>query len=1034
MNINTLDFISAQAFTPEKEAVEQLLNRIHPLDNLEVEIIAHATSMVEKARARGLGVGVEAFLQQYGLDTVEGIALMCLAEALLRIPDTETANRLIRDKFEGAHWENYVGNSESLFVNASSWGLMLTGKVINMPAEHPASVFARMVGKCGEPVIREALKHSMKFIGSQFVLGETIEEALANARKFAKQGYCFSYDILGEGARSDAQALGYVQAYHHAIGLIADHAKNMGLFEAPSISVKLSALHPRYSYTQKDRVLNALLPRLKAILLAAKAAGITVSLDAEEATRLDIELLLFETIFCDPEFAGWNGLGFVVQAYQKRAPYVIEWLAALAKRENKILPIRLVKGAYWDSEIKWSQVMGLPGYPVFTRKEYTDLSYLACADLLLANAQQFYPQFATHNARTIASIQALARHYHVGKDAFEFQRLHGMGENIHGLLVKDYASRVYAPVGAHKDLLAYLIRRLLENGANTSFVNLLMDKSISTAALLANPVTQTREVDAMPNPHIPLPNAIYASARKNSAGVDPGNVSQMHALKAALAPYDRKEWKASSLVAVADAHSEPAESTFNPAKRDEKVGECTPLPQSMIEAVVLAGRKGVAEWAKLSVSARADIMRRVADGLEENAAEFIALCTREAGKTVLDGIAEVREAADFCRYYAAEAARVLGSQTLQGPTGESNVLEFHPRGVFVCISPWNFPLAIFMGQVVAALMGGNAVIAKPAEQTPLIAYRAVELMHAAGIPKAALQLVIGAGETIGAALISNTNIAGVVFTGSGETARRIQHSLSSKTGPIVPFIAETGGQNCMVVDSSALLEQAVDDVVLSAFGSAGQRCSALRVLFVQEDIADALLEILRGAMAELKLGDPAELATDIGPVIDEEARTGLLGHIERMKKEAKTVATAPLSEILTHEGTFVAPVAFEITSLDMLTREIFGPVLHIIRFKATELHALPAQINASGYGLTFGIHSRIEDHVQFFTRELKAGNIYVNRSMIGATVGVQPFGGEGLSGTGPKAGGPLYLLRFVTERTVTINVAAIGGNVSLLSA
>ncbi len=1017
--------ISAKIWLDETEAVKRLQAHLAPVQAMEPEIRKHAASLVTTLREKGTGSGVEAFLHEYGLDTREGVAIMCLAEALLRIPDAETADRLIRDKFEHAEWDHHLGGSDSLFVNASSWGLLLTGKVVNLGAdthERPANILGRMVGKFGEPVIREALKRGMRFIGGQFVMGETIKEALSNAKSHTRKGYRLSYDILGEGARSDAQAQHYVQAYREAIDLIGEQAKGMGLFEAPSISVKLSALHPRYSMAQEKRVMEELKPRLLEILKRAKERGLTVAIDAEEATRLDIELKLFADVFADPAFAGWEGLGFVVQAYQKRAFYLIDFLVALSRAHGRRIPLRLVKGAYWDSEIKWSQVLGLPGYPVFTRKEHTDVSYLACADKMLAAIDCFYPQFATHNARTIATVKALAKRYGAKPGSFELQRLHGMGEKLHDLVVDETPSRIYAPVGQHKDLLAYLIRRLLENGANTSFVNLLMDKERPLDEIIADPLAVTAAVHASPNPQIPLPRKIYGQTRLNSEGIDLGSLAHWEKLSASMQPFTAQQWSAGK---GADVHE--------PAERTRKVGTVSNTTPEQLETAIKSARAAFPAWAATPVEKRAAILEKLADSLEEHRAEFMVLLAREAGKTLMDGNAEVREAADFCRYYAWQARKIMAPETLAGPTGESNRLFLYPRGVFACISPWNFPLAIFAGQVTAALATGNCVLAKPAGQTPLVAARAVELMHAAGIPKDAVQLLPGSGSAVGAPLAADERIDGVVFTGSVETAQRISRSLANRKGAIVPLIAETGGQNCMVVDSSALLEQAVDDITLSAFGSAGQRCSALRVLYVQEDVADDLLTLLAGAMQELKMGYPLELATDIGPVIDEAARDMLLAHIEKMKKSARLIASVPLPDALKAKGLYVAPHAFEIKNIRELAGEVFGPVLHVIRFKADEMQRVAGDINSTGFGLTFGMHSRIEDNVDFFMQRIRTGNLYINRSMIGATVGVQPFGGEGLSGTGPKAGGPHYLLRFVTERTQTVNTAAIGGNLALLS-
>jgi len=1019
--------ISARACMDEQAAVRHLLAQVAHLRDLEPKIHAEAVHLAGTLREQGPGTGVEAFLYEYGLDTREGVAIMCLAEALLRIPDAETADRLIRGTFEHTEWNHHLGGSDSLFVNASSWGLLLTGKVVHLGAdanEHPAHLLKKLAAKVGDPVIREALKAGMRFIGGQFVMGEDIHQALIHSKSFARQGYRFSFDMLGEGARSEAQAKAYVESYREAIAAMGQHAKGKPLLEAPGISVKLSALHARYQLAQADRVMAELLPRLKQILLQAMRANITVAIDAEEATRLDIEMQLFARIFADPDFAQWEGLGFVVQAYQKRAFYALDFLAALAKQYKRRMPLRLVKGAYWDSEIKWAQIAGLGSYPVFTRKEHTDVSYLACADKILCNLDCFYPQFATHNARTIATIITLAEHYGLPtperspgfaqagarEGTFEIQRLHGMGEKLHGLLLPRLPSRIYAPVGRHKDLLAYLIRRLLENGANTSFINLLMDANRPIEELIADPVLAAQARDGAPNPQIPLPPALY-DTRKNSGGMDFGNLAEVEALARAMQPF-----VALPLAPVTDA---------------------TP---PMVEEALKVARAAFPVWENIPVTERYALLEKAADALEAHRPELMALLAREAGKTLPDALSEVREAADFCRYYALHARRLMGEERLTGPTGESNTLSLHPRGVFACISPWNFPLAIFTGQITAALATGNCVVAKPAEQTPRIAARAVELLHQAGIPRHVLQLLPGSGEAVGAKLVADPRIDGVVFTGGTDTAQKIAQSLSERKGPLVPLIAETGGQNCMVVDSSALIEQAVDDIVLSAFGSAGQRCSCLRVLFVQEEVADSLLELLAGAMQELRLGDPLLLSTDIGSVIDKDAHTMLQAHITAMKKSVRFIAATPAPHLTSPRlreeeggGNFVAPHAFEIPHIGVLQKEVFGPVLHIIRFRAGAMQEVADAINGTGYGLTFGIHSRIDDNVRFFTSRIRAGNIYVNRSMIGATVGVQPFGGEGLSGTGPKAGGPHYLLRFVLERTRTINTAAIGGNLQLLS-
>lgn len=996
-----LSDISKIAFMDEDEAVKTLLERVAPLAYLEEDIFKRASSWTKQIRAAHGKHGVEEFLKTYSLNTSEGVALMCLAESLLRIPDAATADALIHSTFEGRHWENYIAGSESWVTSVSSWGLLLTGKIVdfgNDAHKGIAYTLKNLMARVGEPLIREALKQAMKFIGGQFVLAETIEDAFSHSEPYTDKGYSFSYDMLGEGARSDYQAKNYARSYLNAIEQIGNNSdKSKALFAASGISVKLSALHPRYHLTKRERVMQELLPRLKTIVLRAKEVGIAVAIDAEESSRLDIELMIFEELLKDPELAGWNGLGFVLQAYQKRAFYIIDWLAQQAKLHGRVIPLRLVKGAYWDSEIKWAQLLGLPSYPVFTRKEHTDLSYFACADKILTNREYFYPQFATHNARTAASIIALAEKYGWEKGSFEFQRLYGMGEALHDILVKDWPSRIYAPIGKHKDLLAYLIRRLLENGANSSVVHLLADNNKSDGEILADPVVASGKILG---PAIPLPENLYGS-RKNSAGIDLGSDAQLKEMLAGVSAFAAK--------------------TISPARDADK---------KALESASGSAKKSFSEWAATATDERANIMERAADLIEENAHELIALCVREARKTLLDSVAEIREAADFCRYYAQQARVISKPEVMAGPVGESNVLSLQPRGIFACVSPWNFPLAIFMGQVAAALVTGNCVIAKPAEQTPAIAARAVEILYEAGIPKGVLHLLPGSGETIGAALVADKNIAGVVFTGSVATAQYIALSLAQRGDAIIPFIAETGGQNCMVVDSSALLEQAVDDIIISAFGSAGQRCSSLRVLYVQEDIAGELINLLAGALQELKIGDPGELDTDIGPVIDAQAHTMLTEHIETMKKSAKLQAVTPLPVGL--NGFFVAPHAFEIKDISELKREIFGPVLHIIRFKSGELTKVAEAVNSTGYGLTFGIHSRINDHVNLLVSRVRAGNIYVNRSMIGATVGVQPFGGVGLSGTGPKAGGPHYLLRFLNEQTTTINSAAIGGNVALL--
>ena len=987
--------ISRRALLDETEAVQGLLARTEKLLAKDGAVRLRAAGFITHQRSEGAGSAVEAFLQSYGLSTREGIAMLCLAEALLRIPDATTADGLIDDTFATGNWKQHLGQSDSTLVNASTWALMLTGGVLNLDrGDSLISLFGQLIKRSGEPVIRTSLRAAMKFLGGQFVMGEDISDALKNARADGRKGYVFSYDILGEGARTDGQAQDYIAAYMDAIAKIAAEEKQTELFARAGISVKLSALHPRYSAAQHGRVMAELLPRLKQIVAHAKAHNIAVSLDAEEANRLELQLEIYHALLTDPDFAGWEGIGFVLQAYQKRAVFVAEALRDLAVSLNRRIPVRLVKGAYWDSEVKHAQVMGLDGYPTFTRKEYTDLSYLACAQELLKAPLHIYPQFATHNALTVATIMELA-----GEQPFEFQRLHGMGESLHDQIVDKHRVRIYAPVGAHKDLLAYLIRRLLENGANTSFVHLLLDQSTPVDTLTQSPIQLAQALSAAPNAEIPLPRHLYGAGRLNSYGLDFGYEAQR-------VPF---------LAAVSEALK-------------QKLVTPTATPIHNVAALVTRAHRAFHMWDRTPVAERAAILTRAADMLEERHASFIALCVAEGKKTYADSIAEVREAVDFLRYYAEEAKTLFAPKPLRGPTGESNVLSLHGRGVFACISPWNFPLAIFIGQAAAALVAGNGVVAKPAEQTPAIAAAAVALLHEAGVPADVLQLAIGEGD-VGAALVEAPHIAGVCFTGSTQVAKLINRALAMKDGPIVPLIAETGGLNAMIVDSSALLEVAVDDIIISAFGSAGQRCSALRAVFVQEEIARPLRELLEGAMNELKIGDSRELSTDIPAVIDREAQQMLLAHCKALSGSARHMHKLDAPE----GDTYVAPHVFGLQRIEEIGGEKFGPILHFFSYKAKELPALLQRIADTGYGLTFGLETRLRSTMEEVLAAMPVGNRYVNRSMIGAVVGVQPFGGEGLSGTGPKAGGPHYLLRFVAERTTTINTAAIGGNIELLA-
>ncbi len=1012
---------------------------------------ATAADLVRRVRARTRTQGaVEAFMRQYDLGSEEGVLLMCVAEALLRIPDQGTADALIRDKLGDANWKRHLGQSDSVLVNASTWGLMLTGTLVDLADDTKRDVhgaFQRLVGRAGEPVIRLAVRQAMKIMGHQFVLGRTIAEALARARKGNGGAYRYSFDMLGEGALTTADALRYQEAYRaaiHAIGRSGPGGSftSTDVFAAPSISVKLSALHPRYEHAKRARVMDELAPRVLELAQLAKQYGIGFTIDAEETERLELSLDLMEANLSDASLTGWNGYGLAVQAYQKRAPQVIDYLADLARRLRRRIPVRLVKGAYWDAEIKRAQVDGQAGYPLFTRKQNTDVSYLANARRLLDAGDAVYPMFATHNAQTIAVVHQMARGLHARHD-FEFQKLHGMGDDLYAEVIPadrlDVACRVYAPVGSHEDLLPYLVRRLLENGANSSFVNRITDEDVSIDDLIRDPVEVVAAFDraqlSIPHPRIPLPIDLYRSQgqqRDNSMGINLANDDQLRELAAAINSAGAGTWSAAPLVPGAPVGSERIAVT-NPADRREVVGHWQPAGGATVERAIANAVAAQPDWDATPAGSRAAILEHAADLLEARMPAYMAMCTKEAGKTLPDGIAEVREAVDFLRYYALQAREHFAPMTLPGPTGESNSLQLAGRGVFVCISPWNFPLAIFLGQIAAALAAGNTVLAKPAEQTNLIGFAAIKLLHEAGIPQDVVQYLPGDGATVGAALTRDPRVDGVCFTGSTETARAINRALAGRqTGPIATLIAETGGQNAMIADSSSLPEQVVKDVLGSAFTSAGQRCSAARVLLVQDDIADKVIHMLAGAMAELSVGDPGLPSTDVGPVIDADAKCVLDEHAVRMRSEATFIAEAKLGANTEH-GTFFAPIAWELGSLAQLDREKFGPALHVVRWKAGQLDAVIDTINRTGYGLTLGIHSRIDATIERIVSRAKVGNIYVNRNQIGAVVGVQPFGGQGLSGTGPKAGGPHYLPRFATEKTVSINTTAAGGNASLLT-
>lgn len=1019
----------------ENECVNELIALADSSVEVSAKIHATAVDLVTRVRAKkGEQSAVESFMREYDLSSEEGVLLMCVAEALLRIPDAETADSLIRDKLGEADWQKHLGKSESLFVNAGTYGLLLTGKLVTL-ADDTVRNFGgslkRILGRSGEPVIRLAVRQAMKIMGHQFVMGRTIHEALKRAQEREHRPYRYSYDMLGESALTSADALRYQQAYKDAIAAIGASGPHADVFSAPSISVKLSALHPRYEVAKRERVMRELVPRVLELAQLAKAQAIGFCLDAEEADRLELSLDIIERVYGDPSLDGWEGFGLALQAYQKRAPRVLDLLAAMAKRVGRRMPIRLVKGAYWDSEIKRAQVDGLSGYPVFTRKPSTDVSYLACAKRMLAARELFYPMFATHNAHTIAAIV----HFAGNRADFEFQRLHGMGQQLYAEVIGqnnlNVACRVYAPVGSHEDLLPYLVRRLLENGANTSFVNRIVDETLAPDDLVDDPVQLMKRTEPKRHPRIPLPRLLYGADRINSRGLNFGSVSELGVLAAQIN---------ASPAGITAGPMVPGVSTqgalnlvLDPSDGRRQIGTWRGADAATVERALANAKAAQRGWDHTPVDERARCLERSADLLENRRAELIALLVREAGKTLADTIAEVREAADFCRYYAAQARREFTeAQALVGPTGESNHLSLHGKGVFVCISPWNFPLAIYVGQIAAALVAGNTVIAKPAEQTTLVGFVATQIMHEAGVPPAVLQFVPGIGREIGPALTSDPRVAGVAFTGSTDTARAINRALAARDAAIATLIAETGGQNALLADSSALPEQVVKDALSSAFGSAGQRCSACRVLFVQTDIADRVITLLSGAMAELTVGDPALLSTDLGPVIDERARLGLQEHAERMAREGKLICAMALDEQHRH-GTFFAPRAYEIDSLKRLPKEVFGPILHVIRYAARDLDQVIEAINATGYGLTLGIHSRIDATIEHISKNIRAGNHYVNRNMIGAVVGVQPFGGEGLSGTGPKAGGPHYLHRFASERTVTVNTAAVGGNATLLA-
>ncbi|RQO33396.1 trifunctional transcriptional regulator/proline dehydrogenase/L-glutamate gamma-semialdehyde dehydrogenase [Herminiimonas sp. KBW02] len=1004
------DAISSAYRLDEVSAVQNLLAQMQSNPALQSASQALAQQLVTAVRAkRSRASGVDALMHEFSLSSEEGIALMCLAEALLRIPDHQTADRLIANKISQGDWQRHLGTSSSLFVNAASWGLLITGKLLHSAsADGFGAALTRLINKGGEPLIRKGVDLAMRMLGSQFVAGQSIDEALENGREHEEHGYRYSYDMLGEAAITAADADAYYQSYTAAIHAIGKASGQRGIRTGPGISVKLSALHPRYARAQRTRVMQELLPRLKQLVLLARQYDIGLNIDAEEADRLELSLDLMEALAADAELAGYNGLGYVVQAYQKRCPYVIDYLTDLARRSGTKFMVRLVKGAYWDTEIKRAQVDGLSGYPVYTRKAYTDLSYLVCAQKLLAASDVIYPQFATHNALTFATIYQQAQAMQVTD--YEFQCLHGMGETLYDQIVGaehlNVPCRIYAPVGTHETLLAYLVRRLLENGANSSFVNQIVDDNISIAELLQDPVALAAQFAGQPHPALPLPADLYGTERRNSSGIDLSNEHALRALSASLSAYGKQQWHALPLTGAAIYGA--AITIRNPADHSDAVGTVAHANKHDAGQAIEYALAGMATWQAHTAGQRATILLRAADLFQQHTDEFIALAVREAGKTLSNAIGEVREAIDFLRYYSAQA---IASEAAP------------PLGVVACISPWNFPLAIFTGQLSAALAAGNVVLAKPAEQTPLIAFRAVQLLHQAGVPENALLFLPGNGETIGAQLVADARISAVVFTGSTQVAKSIHRKLNLRSiaeARDIPLIAETGGQNAMIVDSSALCEQVVRDVITSAFDSAGQRCSALRVLCLQSDIAGQTLHMLKGAMQELQINHPDRLLTDIGPVIDAEAQGHLRAYIAQ--NADKKIHELALPETAAN-GTFVAPCILEIDNIAELKREVFGPVLHVLRYQRDDLPQLVRDINATGFGLTLGIHTRIDETIDYVVRHAHVGNIYVNRNIVGAVVGVQPFGGEGLSGTGPKAGGPFYLKRLQHSSAVNIEKA-----------
>ncbi|MGN7661564.1 MAG: bifunctional proline dehydrogenase/L-glutamate gamma-semialdehyde dehydrogenase PutA [Anaplasma sp.] len=1016
----------------ERSYVRYLTEKADVPRDAKVRIYNLAKRIIEKVRASRSVNMIDAFMQEYGLSTEEGVALMCLAESLLRIPDECTVDEMIRDKIARTAWNKHIGRSPSIFVNASTLALCIGSRLLRgVDDSRWYGVLSDLLKNMGEPVIRKAALQAMSTLGRHFICGPTIEDAVS--RSHDNKWLC-TFDLLGEAARTREDSEKYFAGYMHAVEVLGASDTCEGMKHG--LSVKLSSLNPRYGFEQIDNILDDISGKLLQLCQAAKKYDVGITIDAEEARNMEVSLIILDKVFLDKSLDGWEGFGCVQQVYQKRALVALDFLEDVSIRASRRITVRLVKGAYWDYEIKSAQELGLDGYPVFTRRAHTDVSYLACVQRVLSKPNTFIPCFATHNAYTVASILEMADKDHPG---FELQRLHAMAEGMYDYIIKEVAPnvpcRVYAPVGGYQELLPYLVRRLLENGANCSFLNMMNNADVSIECMLADPLEKAMSCEYAPHPRIPLPANLFPDGRVNSAGLNTSDSLAMLLLSEEVQSFQETYWRAYPLVGGQDISGGEVCEVFSPASLSVKVGEVSFASAEHALAAVDTAHSAFQEWSETPVEERAAVLERAADLLERERGKFFSLCIREGGKVIPDVVAEIREAVDFLRYYAMLARnQMIDPVRLPGPSGEENYLYFESRGVFVCISPWNFPLAIFLGPIAAALVTGNTVIAKPAEQTSLVAYEAVKLMHEAGVPADVLNLVPGRGEALGGILLRSPKIAGVAFTGSTDTANKINQTIAARNRDIIPLIAETGGLNAMIVDSSALLEQVADDVISSAFKSAGQRCSALRVLFIQEEVADRQIHKICGAAAELKMGDPIALSTDIGPVIDQQSFDMLNSYVDDIqKKGAKLLYKADIGSLSKgEEGYYFPPHIFELESVDQLEREIFGPVLHVIRYKKADLPSVLEDINSTGYGLTFAVQSRIQGNIDYITSKIGAGNVYVNRNQVGAVVGVQPFGGRGLSGTGPKAGGPNYLHRFLTEKTVTINSAALGGNVALV--